>query len=77
MTKDNLKIGRTNLRSARIGMIVCEIAKQLGISASEALRKFYLSETCRDFHDRRTGMYLQGDLYVVSEFMSEMNRTSV
>lgn len=72
MTRDNLRIARTVLRSARIGMIVCEIAKRLGISASEALRRFYRSNTCRNFHDRSTGMYLQGDLYVVDEFLSEI-----
>lgn len=71
MNKNNLKTARTILRSARIGIIVCEIARQLGISATEALRKFYNSNTCRDFHNRQTGLYLQGDLYVVAEFLSE------
>ena len=70
MTQENLRLGRIVLRSARIGLIICEIAKRLGISTSEALRRFYQSATCRDFHDRSTGMYLQGDLYVVEEFMS-------
>lgn len=72
MNKNNLKTARTILRSARIGIIVCEIARQLGISATEALRKFYNSNTCRDFHNRQTGLYLQGDLYVVAEFLSEL-----
>ena len=72
MTQENLRLGRIVLRSARIGLIICEIAKRLGISTSEALRRFYQSATCRYFHDRSTGMYLQGDLYVVEEFMSEI-----
>lgn len=72
MTQENLRLGRIVLRSARIGLIICKIAKRLGISTSEALRRFYQSATCRDFHDRSTGMYLQGDLYVVEEFMSEI-----
>ena len=72
MTQENLRLGRIVLRSARIGLIICEIAKRLGIPTSEALRRFYQSATCRDFHDRSTGMYLQGDLYVVEEFMSEI-----
>ena len=72
MTQENLRLGRIVLRSARIGLIICDIAKRLGISTSEALRRFYQSATCRDFHDRSTGMYLQGDLYVVEEFMSEI-----
>ena len=72
MNKNNLKTARTILRSARIGIIVCEIARQLGISATAALRTFYNSNTCRDFHNRQTGLYLQGDLYVVAEFLSEL-----
>ena len=72
MTQENLRLGRIVLGSARVGLIICEIAKRLGISTSEALRRFYQSATCRDFHDRSTGMYLQGDLYVVEEFMSEI-----
>lgn len=72
MTRENLHLARTVLRSARIGMIVCEIAKRLGIPSSEALRLFYKSGTCRSFHNRSTGMYLQGNLYVVEEFLSEM-----
>lgn len=72
MTSDNLHKARTVLRSARIGMIVCEIAKRLGVPASEALRRFYQSNACRNFHDRSTGMYLQGDLFVVEEYLSEI-----
>lgn len=71
MTRENLRLGRTVLRSSRIGMIVCEIARRLGIPASEALRRFYQSVTCRNFHDRSTGMYLMGDLYIVEEFLEE------
>lgn len=72
MTREDLNTARTILRSARIGMIVCEIAKRLEISASDALRKFYNSKVCRDFHNRKTGTYLQSDLYIVDEFLTEM-----
>lgn len=71
MTRENQNKARTILRSARIGIIVCEIAKRLGIVASDALKKFYQSKTCRDFHNRNTGLYLQGDLYIVNEFLME------
>lgn len=71
MTNEQRRLGRIVLRSARIGLIVCEIAKQLGISNMEAMRRFYRSRTCRDFHNRATGLYLQGDLYVVEDFMLE------
>ena len=72
MTRENLRIGKTVLRSARIGMIVCEIAKILNISNSEALRYFYKSKTCREFHDHSVGTYLQGDRYIIAEFLDEI-----
>lgn len=71
MTRENINKARTILRSARIGLIVCEIAQRLGIPAMEAMRRFYQSSTCRAFRDRSTGLYLQGDLYIVAEFLSE------
>ena len=72
MTRENLRTARIVLRSSRIGMIVCAIARRLDIPISEALKRFYRSATCRNFHDRSTGMYLQGDLYVVEEFLEEI-----
>lgn len=33
---------------------------------------FYESQTCADLHDKSTGLYLYGDLYVADEFMKEM-----
>ncbi|MBD5184308.1 MAG: DUF3791 domain-containing protein [Bacteroidales bacterium] len=73
MNQDKIHRGRIILRSARIGMIVAKISELLKIPDMDALRMFYRSKTCRNFHDRSTGMYLQGDLYVVEEFMNEMN----
>lgn len=73
MTEDKIYRGRIILRSARIGMIVAKISEMLKIPSIEALRMFYKSNTCRNFHNRSTGMYLQGDLFVIDEFMSEMN----
>ncbi|MCM1199370.1 MAG: hypothetical protein NC308_10835 [Clostridium sp.] len=32
---------------------------------------FYRSRTCRRFHDEDTGLYLQGDLYIVDELIRE------
>ncbi len=72
MTRENINIARTVIRSARIGIIVCEIARRLEITPSEALRRFYQSATCRNFHDRSTGLYLLGDLYIVEEFLAEI-----
>ena len=37
----------------------------------KALQLFYESQTCADLHDKTTGLYLYGDLYVADEFMRE------
>ena len=55
----------------RIGSIVCKIADKLNIPPLQALKDFYRSDTCKKFHDRGTGLYLFGDLYIVDEYMLE------
>ena len=45
------------IMSNRIGAISVELAKRLN--------------TCADLHDKSTGLYLYGDLYVADEFMRE------
>ena len=35
---------------------------------------FYESRTCAELHDRSTGLYLYGDLYIADEFMLEKFR---
>lgn len=55
----------------RIGSISMEISRRLGIDPVKALEMFYDSRTCADLHDRSTGLYLYGDLYIADEFMSE------
>ena len=57
--------------SNRIGAIAVELAKRLNIEPSKALQLFYESQTCADLHDKSTGLYLYGDLYVADEFMRE------
>ena len=59
--------------SNRIGSISGEIAKQLNIEPLKALELFYASKTCEDLHNKTTGLYLYGDLYVVDEFLLEQN----
>ena len=59
------------IMSNRIGAISVEIAKRLNIEPVKALQLFYESQTCTDLHDKSTGLYLYGDLYVVDEFMRE------
>lgn len=48
-----------------------ELSKRLKISPSEALQLFYASKTCADLHDKETGLYLYGDLYIADEFIRE------
>ena len=58
--------------SNRIGAIAIELAKRLKIEPVRALQLFYESETCAALHDKSTGLYLYGDLYVADEFIREM-----
>ena len=55
----------------RSGAISVELAKRLNIAPEKALQLFYGSQTCADLHDKSTGLYLYGDLYVCDEFMRE------
>ena len=57
--------------SNRIGQISAELAKRLNIAPERALELFYASQTCADLHDKTTGLYLYGNLYVADEFMRE------
>lgn len=52
----------------------CELSRRLGVTPEHALMLFYESQTCADLHDRSTGLYLYGDLYVADEYMRETNR---
>ena len=57
--------------SPRIGIISAELAKRLDISPARALQLFYENNTCVDLHDKKTGLYLYGNLYIADEFMLE------
>jgi len=59
------------IMSNRIGHISEEIAKQLGVAPTEALKMFYASQTCADLHDLSSRLYLYGDLYIVDEYIRE------
>ena len=69
-TKDPIVQGI--IMSNRIGVIAVELSKRLNIEPVRALQLFYESNTCADLHDKSTGLYLYGDLYVADEFMREM-----
>lgn len=60
------------IMSNRIGAIAVLLAERLNIDSVKALKLFYESQTCVALHDKSTGLYLYGDLYVVDEFIREM-----
>lgn len=64
------------IMSNRIGSICIELSKRLNITPSEALIRFYESKTCADLHDRATGLYLYGDLYVADEYIREIKKNN-
>ena len=59
------------IMSNRIGIICEEISRRMNIEPTKALELFYESQTCADLHDKSTGLYLYGNLYVADEFMKE------
>ena len=72
LTPEQHRKVRNIIRWQRIGCIVVKISETLGVSLKEALDMFYRSEICRRFHDEETGLYLQGNLYVLNDFLAEI-----
>ena len=72
LTPEQHRKVRNIIRWQRIGCIVVKISETLDVSLKEALDMFYRSETCRRFHDEETGLYLQGNLYVLKDFLAEI-----
>ena len=58
--------------SNRIGAIAVILSQKLDIDNIKALKLFYESETCARLHDKSTGLYLYSDLYIVDDFITEM-----
>ena len=73
LTPEQHRKVRNIIRWQRIGCIVVKISETLDVSLKEALDMFYRSETCRRFHDEETGLYLQGNLYVLNDFLAEID----
>lgn len=59
--------------SNRIGNICMELSRRLDITPTEALKRFYDSQTCANLHNRNTGLNLYGDPYVADEYMREIS----
>lgn len=62
--------------SYQIGGVSYELSKRLNISPARALELFYESKTCEELHDKATGLYLYGNLYIADEFMLEKQALS-
>lgn len=62
--------------SLTIGGIAYELSQHLDISPSRALDLFYRSKTCKQLHDKRTGLYLMSNGYVADDFILEMQGRS-
>ena len=72
MTHEEQRQVRKIILHSRIGCIVAKISELFRISLTEALDVFYRSDTCRRFHDEKTGLYLYGDLYIIDELEIEL-----
>lgn len=65
------------LRWSRMGVIACLIAEKVGSTPLQALKNFYKSGTCRRFHDRSTGLYIQSDNYIVDDYIAEIENKRI
>ena len=72
MTPEEHRQVRRIILHFRIGCIVAKMSELFRISLTEALDVFYRSDTCRRFHDEKTGLYLYGDLYIIDELEIEL-----
>ena len=72
MTPEEQRQVRRIILHSRIGYIVAKMSELFRISLTEALDVFYRSDTCRRFHDEKTGLYLYGDLYIIDELEIEL-----
>lgn len=68
---------REIVMSNLIGMVTAELARRLSISPERAFDMFYESDTCRRLHDRSTGLYLYGHLYIADDFVREHQYSGV
>ena len=60
------------LRWSRMGVFACRIAEKTKVSPLQALKDFYHSATCRKFHDRSSGLYIQSDNYIADDYLIEI-----
>lgn len=58
------------LTSTQTGTIVCRLAKELGIPAYEAFRRFFTSKTYAQFRKPGSLMSMLGDPAIVKEYLN-------
>jgi len=56
----------------KIGRLISMLAKERNMTISEATDAFYNSKFNKDLHDESTGLYLLGDLYLLSILLQEL-----
>lgn len=56
----------------KIGRLIAMLAKERGMTLSEATEAFYSSKFNKDLHDESTGLYLFGDLYLLPILLEEV-----
>ncbi len=71
MNQNNINV-RDIILWNRIGRIITKLSEKLQVSPEEAFDIFYQSDTCAEFHDEKTGLYLYGDLYIIDELIREL-----
>lgn len=59
------------LTATQTGTIVCRLAKEIGIPAYEAFRRFFKSKTYARFRTPGSVMSMLGDPAIVREFLYE------
>lgn len=58
--------------SYQIASVAYDLAQRLDISPTRALDLFYRSNTCAQLHDKKTGLYLMSNGYIVDDFIYEL-----
>ena len=56
----------------KISRIILLLAEHLDISSERAMEIFYNTKVCSMLHDKRYGLYLMSDLYIVHDILAEL-----
>lgn len=59
----------------KISRIIMLLSDRLSISPQQAMDVFYNSHTCSMLRDKRYGLYLMSDLYIVEDVLRELGKS--